>query len=382
MTRIDRYLLFLYFRVLLIAFLSISGLLIVVQAFTNLEEFIQYGRSRGSLILVLVEYFGPNMLSYFERLSGLLAVMALLFTITWLYRTNELTAILAAGITKRRAMKPLLIASACVIGFAAFSRELLIPRFQDTLDRNPQDLTGVVARDVRPTFDRRLNLLLNGRHILPAKQEMVQPNFRVHSGPIAVAVGRQLTAEVLRAVPATDEHPAGFLLSGVVLPHGIDELESVLDSQGSPLLLTRREHSWLEPGQCLLVTEMQLDMLRGGSAWKNYASTMELIAQLKGGNTPSADDLRVQIHGRFVRPLIDWTVLLIGLPIVLARQDRNMFSAAGVCLLMVSGFTAFVMGINAAASSGYLFSPAVAAWIPLLVFVPLSYPKASAALES
>lgn len=382
MTRIDRYLLFLYFRVLLIAFMSISGLLIVVQAFTNLEEFIQYGRQRGSLISVFVEYFGPNLLSYFERLSGLLAVMALLFAISWLYRTNELTALLAAGITKRRVVLPLLIASGSVIGLAALAREVWIPLYQDVLDRNPQDLTGELARDVRPTFDQKLNVLMNGRSIIPARQEMVTPSFRIHTGPLAEAVGRQIAAESLVAVGADENHPAGFLLRNVSIPRGIDEVSSVSDADGKPILLTRKECPWLEPRQCLLVTELQLDMLRGGSAWKNYASTSELIAQLRSGSTHGADDLRVQIHSRFVRPLIDWTVLLIGLPIVLVRQDRHMFWIAGVCLMLVGGFTAVVFGFNAAAGAGYFGSPAIAVWLPLLLFLPWSYQKAAAALES
>lgn len=381
MTRIDRYLLFLYFRVLFIAFLSISGLLIVVQAFTNLEEFLQYGRQRGSLIQVLLEYFGPNLLSYFERLSGLLAVMALLFAISWLYRTNELTALLAAGVTKRRVLLPLLLASGGVIGSAALAREFWIPIFQDVLDRNPQDLTGL-ARDVRPTFDHRLNMLLNGRSIIPAKQQMITPNFRIHGGPMAQVLGRQLVADSLVAVPAGNGHPAGFLLENVSLPRGVDELPSVLDSTGMPMLLTRKDNPWLQPKQCMLVTELELDMLRGGSAWKNYASTRELIAQLQSGNTPSADDLRVQIHSRFVRPLIDWTVLLIGLPIVLQRQDQHMFWIAGVCLMLVGGFAAVVMGFNAAAGAGYFGSPAIAVWLPLLIFLPWSYQKAAKALDS
>ncbi|HUP78657.1 MAG TPA: hypothetical protein VM260_08895, partial [Pirellula sp.] len=59
MTKIDRYLLFLYSRVFLICFLTLSGLLIVVQIFTNLDEMIAYGKFRGSFVLGLAEYFSP-----------------------------------------------------------------------------------------------------------------------------------------------------------------------------------------------------------------------------------------------------------------------------------------------------------------------------------
>ncbi len=43
-------------------------------------------------MLVLAKYFGPRALTIFEYLSGLYALLALLFVIAWLYRTNEFTA--------------------------------------------------------------------------------------------------------------------------------------------------------------------------------------------------------------------------------------------------------------------------------------------------
>ncbi len=40
MTQIDRYILVLYLRVFIVCFLTLSGLLIVVQLFTNIDEFV------------------------------------------------------------------------------------------------------------------------------------------------------------------------------------------------------------------------------------------------------------------------------------------------------------------------------------------------------
>lgn len=381
MTRIDRYLLLIYFRVLTICFMSLSGLLIIVHVFNNLTEFIEYGKQQDSLIRVLIEYYGPYTLSIFERLSGLLALMALLFVITWIYRTNEFTALMAAGVTKRRVVRPLLIASACVIGVAALSREFWIPLYQDRLDRRPQDLAGDLPRPIRPTPDRALGIHFNGRHLLASKKEVVEPLVRIHAGPLS-SLGRQLSARVAVATPASAEHPAGYWFKGVSAPREIDGVSSVVDSQGQPLLLTRKEAPWLGPGECFLVSQTDFDALRGGTSWKQYASTSELIHHLRRGEAPSVDDLRVQIHSRFLRPFIDWTVLLLGLPIVLTRPDRHMFWVAGVCILMVGGFTVVVMALNAAGSSGYLLSPVLATWLPLILILPWSYQKACVAFES
>ena len=142
MTRIDRYLLFLYIRVFLICFITLSGLLIIAQVFTNLDEFIQYGRNRGNFFLALAEYYSPYLLSIYDRTCGLLTLLSTMFVIAWLYRTNELTALLAAGISKSRIVRPVIVMSAIAILGAACSRELLIPKWSAMLSKNPQDLQG------------------------------------------------------------------------------------------------------------------------------------------------------------------------------------------------------------------------------------------------
>ena len=68
------------------------------RLFENLEEFISYAERQGSLLGVLIDYYGARVLSFFDRISGLLALIAAIFTVTWFQRSNELTAVTAAGI--------------------------------------------------------------------------------------------------------------------------------------------------------------------------------------------------------------------------------------------------------------------------------------------
>lgn len=381
MTQIDRYLLIIYFRVLAICFFSITGLIVIVQLFNNLTEFMEHGEKEKGLLMVLVNYFGPYVLTLFDQLSGLLTLMAVLFAITWINRTNELTALLAAGITKRRILRPLMIASAGVIGVAALVREIWIPQFQDRLECNPQDLKSDVTRTVRATHDPKLCVLLEAKNLSPSKRELSYPVVRIQPGPL-VCIGRQILATVALPQPASADHPAGYRLKNVSMPRNIDTIASVRTDQGEPLLLTRSDCPWLEPGECFLASDVGFETLRGGSTWKKYASTRELIQHVQLGSTPNVDDLRVQIHSRVVRPAVDWTVLLLGIPIVLTRPDRNMFWVAGVAMLVVGGFMVVVMGMNAAGANGFYISPLVAAWLPVLIVLPWGYQKTAAAFES
>lgn len=381
MTRIDRYLIFLYLRVLLICFATVAGLMIVIHVFTNLDEFLRYSQdSQSTLIQVMLDYYGPYALYIFERLSALLALLALLFVIAWLNKTNEFTALLAAGVTKRRVVRPLMIISAVVILGAAAAREWAIPRFQDRLDRNPQDLVG--PRALRPTFDPQAVVLIQGKHLLPASYEIVFPNVKIQGGPLVSAFAPRITAATAKFQAATAESPGGYLFREVSLPSNIDALPSVMFADGSALLLTAKDTPWIEPGSCFLASKIEFEMLRGGSVWKQFASTSELVQHLRGENVRGGNDLRIAIHQRLLRPVVDWTVLLLGIPVLLARPDRHMFWVAGACLGIVAGFTAVAIGLSALGSSGTLLTPLQATWLPVLLFLPWAWAKSAAAMET
>ena len=46
-------------------------------------------------------------------------------------------------------------------------------------------------------------------------------------------------------------------------------------------------------------------------------------------------DVRVEIHARLVRPLLDMTLLFLGLPLIVARESRNVFIAMGICMALI-----------------------------------------------
>ncbi len=383
MTRIDRYLLFLYVRVLVICFTSLTGLLIVVQVFSNLDEFIRYAKQQNQgLVKVLAEYFGPYTLTIFDRLSGLIALLALLFVIAWLYRTNEFTALMAAGVTKWRVVRPLFIASAIVVLSAVLLREVAIPHYQDRLDRNPQDLSGEVARVIKPAFDHRTNALFSGKHLLPAKQVIVDPTLRLHEGPVGAACGRQITASIGIYQVGTNGRPTGYLFQNVLQPKNVDGIASIYALDGSPLLLTRKDTDWLEPNTVFWVSDTEYEMLRGGGAWKQFASTSELISHFRLDQLSEGNAMRIQIHQRFVRPFIDGTLLLLAIPVLLTRNDRHVFMVAGSCLMLVTGFTGIVFGLAALGRAGYLLDPLIATWLPLIVFLPWGWMRTTQAMET
>ena len=379
MTRIDRYILAIYWRVLFICFVSLAGLMIVVDVFSHLDEFIDYGRIRGSIWRGLFDYYGPYLLSTFDRLAGVLALMSTMFVIAWLYRTNELTAILAAGISKKRVMKPILLASICVMSIALVNRELILPKFADSLGKNPQDLKGRKEMQMRPMLDQDQNVLIGGRVLLVDSREIVEPVFRLDGA--AAGFIKQISSGSAVFREATDHHPRGYLMVNIHTPSDLDDRPSVwIDNR--PYVLTHKDTPWLGPQQCFVPSNIDFDLLEGGNSWKQHASTRTLLARIWSDPRYYGDDVRVAIHFRVLRPIMDMSLVLLGIPIVLTRQDRHLFWVAGASISVVALFLMVVMACQAIGSTGTFLSPFLSAWLPLLIFLPFAWSKTKIAMES
>ncbi|ADB17028.1 permease YjgP/YjgQ family protein [Pirellula staleyi DSM 6068] len=381
MTTIDRYVLTIFIRVLLICFVSLAGLFVVIDCLGNLDEFSNYGEKHaGGILGVIFEYYSAHVLGFFDRTIGLLAMVAAIFTVTWLQRTQELTALAAAGISPARAMRSVFIAAGIVALLGAANREFNLPQMRAKLGRNAQDWLGENSRRFVPKFDMRSDILISGASTVAKEQKIVAPNFllpddRTEQLPVElVSWGRAIQAREALYQPATDEHPSGYLMRGVTQPLAVAQLSSV-SLHNEPTILAPRDHRWLAPDECFVSSVVTFEQLAASNAWRQYLSTYELVTGLKTRTIQPGADIKVTLHARLVQPLLDMTLLFLGLPLVLTKGNRNIFLAAAICLLLVGSFFIVVMTCHSLGSN-YLLSPTMAAWLPLLIFGPLAYATA------
>ncbi len=210
------------------------------------------------------------------------------------------------------------------------------------------------------------DILITGQEAIQSEKRIVKPVLQL---PLSMPqFGSQLAAASAVRQPATPEHPAGYLLSEVDLPQNIDTLESVrLD--GRPIIYTPSTTSWLQSRQAFVVSDVTFGQLMGGRAWSQYASTTELIAGLSNPSMGLGADVRVAVHARIVQPVLDIALFFLGVPIVLARESRNVFVAAGSCVLIVAAFYLIIL-VAHGLGMHFLLTPAQAAWTPVLIVVP------------
>jgi len=368
MKLLDRYLLRQFVQIFAICFASLMGLYLVIDLFGHLDNFSAEAEREGSLLRVIATYYGYQAIGFFDRTSGILAMISAIFTVTWLQRHQEMTAMLAAGISKFRMIRPLLVAAVVVSLLGAASREWVIPQIRDQLTRTTKDLGGTSARDLEARFDGQTDILIGGEKSVALEQRIIKPTFILP--PTLDDYGKQLVAAEAFFWEATEHHPSGYLLSDVTSPARIDERKSLwLDGQA--VVITAGEAEWLEPGQAFVVSAMSFQLLANGSSWRNYASTGELITELSSPSTELGADVRVAVHARLIQPVTDTTLLMLGLPLMFSRRQRNVFLSIGLCLLVAIAFTLVTLTCQSLGGLSML-RPTLAAWLPIMVFLPVA----------
>ena len=366
---IDRYLLLQFIQLFLICYISMTGLFVVIDAFTNIDHFMTFARAEGqSLGSVLLEYYSYRTVAMFDWTSGILTLVAAMFTVTWIERYNEMTALLAAGVSRFRVLRPVILAAMVVVALAATNRELVMPQLRDHLTVDSKNISGDQGEELFSRYDSKTDILIDGDEAILATQTIVGPSFILP--PQLSKYDRQLSAAEAKFMPAEGNRPSGYLLSGVKVPTDLRSKPSLM-LEDQPVIVTPHDASWLADDQLFVVSEVDFDLLTGGTAWRKYASTTELVAELKNPSVELGNDARMAIHSRLLQPLMDCTLLFLGLPLIVSRGNRNPYVAIGIAVIVVALFFAVSLGSQSLGNSGWI-RPSLAAWLPLILFMPVA----------
>ena len=205
---LDRYLLRQFLQNFFICFFSLTGLYIVMDAFAKLESFM---RARGNLLVNMGKYYAYHIDSFFDQTSGILTLIAAMFTIAIFQRDNELIALQAAGIAKWRIIRPVVVVAILFTVLAATNREMVIPKIRDQLqDGKERDMQGEAAKEMFPRIDNKTDIILRGKSTFAKDLRIDKPAFALP--PQLDDYGRQLVAASAISQPSNSQHPAGYLL--------------------------------------------------------------------------------------------------------------------------------------------------------------------------
>lgn len=365
---IDRYITRAQLNSFLIVFVSLAGLTFVVDAFNNIEEFIAHAAEGGGLWRVLGRYYGFRLISFFDATSGVIALASGMFALSWLERHNELTALLAAGVTRWRIARPALIFAGCVALIAAANRELVLPQIRHSLEGNAQDLSGEAWQPFEARYDHRTEILFRGKQWRRSERLIQEPSLLLP--PSMAGFSAEVDAAEARWLPADEVHPAGYLLVGVTEPAAIDSLQS-LTLGGVTVIETHRDARWLSPGDCFVASDVEFEQLVGSSNWSLYSSTPDLVQAISNPAIGVTADVPLRVHARLVQPILDLSLAVLGLPLVVGPSRKGVFVAVGLSVALTAVFLLTTLGCHALATST-IVSPSLGAWLPVMLLTPLA----------
>jgi lipopolysaccharide export LptBFGC system permease protein LptF len=110
-------------------------------------------------------------------------VLAAVFTLAWMNHTNELTAMLASGVSLRRVLLPMVLAAVGLNLLVVVDNELVIPhpKVRRHLTHSHDDPEGLSAYQVRTPIDRKGSCFYSLR-LMPKDRRMINPLIILRDG--------------------------------------------------------------------------------------------------------------------------------------------------------------------------------------------------------
>jgi lipopolysaccharide export system permease protein len=353
MNRIDRSILATYLRSYVIVLTAVLSLYVVIDLFTNLDDFV----SKNGLVATLEHigrYYGVRMVQIFDKLSEVIALLAGLFTISGMMRSNELIPQLSAGIPTRRIIRPVLIGAGIMLALGPLNQELLIPQFADELQVPRDDPNQERPTEMRGAYDS------TGAHIegiFGFRRERRIRSFFVTFPEDGAAGMIHLQAEEAIYIESDGVSPGGWLMYNVT-PELAEPLPEQLESRGPRRYFLR-------------VRDVDFDSLTRGSTLHSLASTARLHEVLQKPDQRRLASVAVLFHMRFTRPLVGVVLVLLGLSILLKDHNRHVLVSSAMCLLMCVIFYGVVLACKYLGEKDLISAP-LAAWLPVIIFGPFA----------
>lgn len=343
---LDKYLLREFAWPFLYCFDAFALLMIVIDLFGTMDEFIEYHASVGKVIHYYLILF-PEM---FVLIMPMSLLLGLLFCLSNLGRHNELIAMRASGVSLTRLAVPLLGIGAAVSLLVFGVNELFVPRSREHAAALMNALKGKGERGVLENFffanaAERRDWYARKFHLDTAAMDNPEVHDRSSKG-----------------TPELDVYAEGARwINGQWHFYGAD----IYDYRQTPPQVTRVAETnfpALKESPKRLAAEGRKPDQMTTSELRRY-----IRAQKRAGRAVRLADYEVTLHYRYAFPLTCLIVVWIGIPLGLRVSRSGPLLSVGTALLLVVGFY-FLNSITLALGQGGRLSPVMAAWFTNLVF--------------
>jgi lipopolysaccharide export system permease protein len=355
---LDRLVILAYARSFLFCLFSLLSLYVVIDLFTNLDDFFNNDLGFVGGLIGIGRYYIYSSSRILDRLCEPIILLAGAFTVAWMQRNNELLPLLSAGVPTRRVLRPVFIGAMLFIALGVVNQELIIPRIAHILVRPRNDMDGLNETFAQAAYDS------TGIHVEghTARRSTQTVTLFYCTIPDAQGIGlvHFSAREAQYVPPGNGPYTGGWLLT--------DTTPAILPDWDNPRLARM-----IDRGRWFVYTrDVDFDTVTRNGTWYMLYSTVRLHDLLNKSDMRRLDAMAVLFHMRLTRPVVGFLLVVMGLSVILRDPNRNVFVSTGYCLVLCTIFFGAVYGCKFLGDHDYL-APALAAWLPVIIFAPTSF---------
>jgi lipopolysaccharide export system permease protein len=355
-TTFDRYLIVRYLQIFVILYVSVFGLFVVIDGFSNLDEFQDHAKNMVDLLLLMGSYYANQSTMFLDMCGPILTVVDAMVVFALLVRNSELHPILAAGVPAWRLLVPIIISTALINVVMCVNQELIIPRLAGVLAPG-RDALYKGAIEIEPLTDPSSGIYIAGEELSLNPQLIKRAEFVLPAPEIAL-VPTSIRAPEALYMHGTASLPAGWLLRGVDQPFA----KLALTAEGSKRVHALEGH----PKEIYIVSDLPFDQLFNRLGSSKLLSTSELIYRIRSPAFGQATARLAQtLHARLVRPLANLFAMLVSIPLILRKESRGLIANMAIASGVLAALLGLSEGVAFCGQSGMLL-PELSAWIPVI----------------
>ena len=345
------------FTILFVLFYVLGA---VIDIIVNLDEFDKAARllanSDGvvdrisSLFSVAFKFEGPRFFQVFAYLHGVIAIGAMAFTASTMWKSREFVAMMAAGISLRLVAAPFILISLFVSFLALANQEYILPEVAPALLREHHESSKESASSFAIPFTPDKNgTLLIAPSFHPSSGELDQPTFLI----------RDARGRMVRQVKATNALWDGQSNSGWILQDGRaiviqfdEDTEYAEISSPEPIDFYETD-----------LSPHILTLHRYGQ-FVSMLSMSQLNSMLDSAGTFDKPLLKRHWYARFATIILNAMAMIIVIPLFVTRDDVVLSKQAVYCggisiFVLFGGVVFMLMPIGGLPSMVSVFLPAI-----------------------
>ncbi len=360
MNLLDRYIARLFLTNIIALFVILFSFIVVIDASLNIDEFYRLagrlGIPEGSeepgfirrvlvTIVLIADFWWPKLLQLHNFLLGLIMVGAMGFTFSQMTRNREFVAMMAAGVSLRRVLRPVIIVAITLISLQVVNQEIILPK-----------IAPLLVRDHNSAGDHKLGvasvpLTLDGMGRLFRAASFDADTDTIEGVYIIERDDDGRASRVITADSATYHDGAWEFTNGqsqlrgastIAPPTPIDRLESSLDPN-----------------------ELRINRYESYSQAMSFSQASQMLKrETLVDPEKRARYQRIQ-WGRFSMMISGLLSLMIATPFYLTREPRNMVIQSLKCAPVA--IIAIVGGVLGASATIPGIPAAIGVFIPVMI---------------